>query len=153
MTGRTACWFVACGPARGIARGIPFGIAFGIAANIAHADMLDFEDLPSLLTEHPDGGSAALYPDYAYHGFNFSAIHNAYPYVSNSWRYAKVPESLQDQPPGGVPYNFRWGIESGEFALTTPPGGVTEVSRFSSVLPVRTAAYLQWTARSSRETS
>ena len=111
------------GALRLVILGHTVAITVGLAATVAHADMLDFEDLPSLLEQFPQCASAPLGPNFAYHGFTFSSddLSSSLP-PSNSWWYGNMPEDLQDPPyqwdRGGLP----WGIQSGEFTLRSSPG-------------------------------
>lgn len=109
--------------------GAAASIALGLSAANAHAELLDFEDLPQI--QLPAGGSvgwAPLTPNYAYHGFILSAVHTANDGafgVDNAWYYGRVLEAAQDQP-GGV-----WYVQSGEYALRTGPNVGSGQSTFS----------------------
>jgi hypothetical protein len=91
-------------------------VALGVAATAAHADMFDFEDLPSLRATDPQGGYEPLGPNFAYHGFTFSAVHNVAG-SQNSWWYVNVPESEQDPPYNWLLEGLPWAVQSGEFAI------------------------------------
>ncbi len=105
------------------------GLAVGVvltAAPSALADLLDFEELPSLIEEHPLGWIEPLGPNFAYQGFNFSAQnHFAYPPdMLHSWNYGNIPESLQDPPYAPYTPGLAWACESGEFALASVRSGM-----------------------------
>jgi len=131
QTNRTApCFSIACFNITGAAA----AIALGLSAANAHAELLDFEDLRPI--ELPTFGAAreALTPNYAYHGFNLSAVHNVHDPVwgvDNAWYYTRVLEAVQDPPyQPGLAGAF-WGTQSGEYALSTAPDVQTNQSAFS----------------------
>lgn len=109
--------------------GAAASIAFGLSAASAHAELLDFEDLPQIqVSAGLTDGSRPLTPNYQYHGFNLSAVHTANdgPFgVNNAWYYLRVLAEAQGQP--GVSA----GIQSGEYALRTGPNVNSGFSTFS----------------------
>lgn len=109
--------------------GAAVSIALGLSAASAHAELLDFEDLPQIqVSAGLTDGSRPLTPNYQYHGFNLSAVHTANdgPFgVNNAWYYLRVLAEAQGQP--GVSA----GIQSGEYALRTGPNVNSGFSTFS----------------------
>lgn len=96
------------------------GVAAFVKCGNACADLLTFEDLPSLLEQDPDGGGGYLDPDY--HGFRFNAA-NSTPYPGNpeSWAYFNFPTSVQNPEYHWYLGGWLWGMESGEFCLGATP--------------------------------
>ena len=118
------------GALRLVILGHTVAITVGLAATVAHADMLDFEDLPSLLEQYPQGAHASLGPNFAYHGFTFSAIHSSSA-GSNSWWYGNKPEDLQDPPYDWSLSGLNWAVQSGEFVIASGPGFTNPNSVFA----------------------
>ena len=120
------------GALRLVILGHTVAITVGLAATVAHADMLDFEDLPSLLEQFPQGASAPLGPNFAYHGFTFSSddLSSSLP-PSNSWWYGNMPEDLQDPPYDWSLSGLNWAVQSGEFAIASGPGFTNPNSVFA----------------------
>ncbi len=108
------------------------GVGLNPLALSARADMLDFEDLPSLLEANPRGAVAPLEPNFTYHGFTFAANHKpgSSSQVDNTWYYSNVPESEQDPPYTVDAPGMLWSVQSGEAALMSGPNYVNGQSRF-----------------------
>ncbi len=114
--------------------GAAASIALGLSAPDARADMLDFEDLPTLQPSAAGTAVGTLTPNYAYHGFNLSAVHTANDGsfgVNNAWYYTRVLEGVQDPPYQPWLGAIFWGTQSGEYALRTGPNVYTNQSSFN----------------------